>query len=162
MYVWRKPCVNIRLSTQVCLYCWQSIIRMKIRTCTVAIEKEIRRDIPSVEKNGSTSHIDISLHSSFINSSGMTKLGICKSWCAPISLKLTWSWSRAPKKTFYVRPIQDDVKGCAPLGWKRKVPGYLWRRKLFFGLWISYMKVLVILVRIRIYKNPILSCLNYW
>ena len=41
-------------------------------------------------------------HGSFNNSSGVAKLGFCKSWCATISLELLWSWSRATKKTFYV------------------------------------------------------------
>ena len=48
-------------------------------------------------------------HSSFINSSGMTKFGFNKSWCAPIPLKLPWSSSRASQNIFYVRPIQDDM-----------------------------------------------------
>ena len=37
-------------------------------------------------------------HCSFINSSGMTKLGFCKFRCAPISQKFLCSWSRAPRK----------------------------------------------------------------
>ena len=31
----------------------------------------------------------------------------------------------------------------------------------FWGLWIIFMAVLVIIVRFRIYKSPISSCLNY-
>ena len=41
-------------------------------------------------------------HSSFSNSSGMTNSGFWNSWCAPILRKLSWSCSRASKKTFYV------------------------------------------------------------
>ena len=42
------------------------------------------------------------MHSSFSYSSGMTDSGFWNSRCAPISLKLPWSCSRATKKTFYV------------------------------------------------------------
>ena len=37
-----------------------------------------------------------------------------------------------------------------------------WRRMFFGGLWNSFMEVLVILVRIRIFKSPNSSCLNYY
>ena len=41
----------------------------------------------------------------------------------------------------------------------------VWCKKYFFGgggLWNSSLEVLVILVRIRIFKSPIYSCLNYY
>ena len=45
------------------------------------------------------------IHSYFINSLGITSFGFCKSWCAPISLNLPWSCSRAPpqKKNNFLR-----------------------------------------------------------
>ena len=38
----------------------------------------------------------------------------------------------------------------------------VWRRKFFLGFWNSSMEVLMILVRIRIIKYLISSCLNYY
>ena len=32
---------------------------------------------------------------------------------------------QSPEKTFYVRPIQDDVKGFAPIGWICKRERYM-------------------------------------
>ena len=55
-------------------------------------------DQKNIEKKLWKSLHSAGTYSSFSNSSGMTKLGFCKSWCAPISLKLPWSWSRAPQK----------------------------------------------------------------
>ena len=57
---------------------------------------------------------------------------------------------QSPQKSFYVRQIQDDLsKGFAPIGW-------ICRRMTFFwgGIWNSSMEVLVLLVPIRIFKNP--------
>ena len=74
-------------------------------------------------------------HSYFIDSSGITKLGFCKSWCAPISLKLPWSWSRAPKNflrhkyagTFLFYRFNQSVK--SPTCHLESV----WRRTFFLG-----------------------------
>ena len=57
-----------------------------------------------------------------------------------------------PKKKIYVRLIQDDVQGFAPIGWICRREKYLviYDVEGFFLLWISSMEVLVILVRIRI------------
>ena len=80
-------------------------------------------------------------HSSYRNSSGMKNSGIWKSCCAPISLKLPWSCSRAPplKKTFYVRLIQDDVLGFAPIGWICKRERYV--GIYFLGLHESFSDI---------------------
>ena len=107
-------------------------------------------------------------HSSFSNSSGMKSLGFWKSWCAPISLKPLRSCSGAPppKKNFlrhkypcaflfyrFHRSVQSPTRHLESV----------WRRKFFFsGLWNSSMEVLVILVRIRIFKSSNSSCLNYY
>ena len=65
-----------------------------------------------------------------------------KSLYAPISLNLPRSCSRAPNKTFYVRPIQDDVYGFASIGWickrERRVGNYgiesfYWALEQFHG-----------------------------
>ena len=110
------------------------------------------------------SFVEPNTHSSFSNSSGMTKLGFFKSWCAPISLILPWSWSRAQKKTFYV--INTQVPFFYRFNQSVQSPTRhlesVWRRKFFRGLWISSMEILMILVRIRIYKSPISACLNYY
>ena len=67
----------------------------------------------------------------------------CKSWCAQISLKLPWSWSRAEKKTLHVRPIQDTCRALHRLVESVKRERYLgiYDVKSFFLLWISSMEV---------------------
>ena len=46
------------------------------------------------------------------HSSGMTKLGFCKSWCASMSLKLPWSLSRAPKNFYVINTQTALTKHC--------------------------------------------------
>ena len=103
----------------------------------------------------------------FSNSSGMMNSGYWKSWCAPISLKLPWSCSRAKQKTFYVINTQVPFSFTDPTNrWKALRPTrhleLFWRRQIFGGLWNSSMEVLVILVRIRTFKSSNSSCLNYY
>ena len=85
-------------------------------------------------------------HSSFINSSGMTKLGFCKSWSAPISLNVHGADPEPPKNTFYA------INTHVPFFFYRSVKNRwksptrhlesFWRWKFFLGLWISSMEVL--------------------
>ena len=102
-------------------------------------------------------HSAVWRHSSFINSSGITNLGFQKSWCAPISLKLPLSCSRAKTQTFYVInthlpfSFTDSTNRCTALHTRHL--DSVWRRK-FFLLWNSSIEVLVILIRIRIFKCP--------
>ena len=62
--------------------------------------------------------------------------------------------------------IQSPPKILRPLGRICKREKYLGIYDVDFfwggGLWMSSIEVLVILVRIRIYRSPISSCLNYY
>ena len=69
---------------------------------------------------------------------------------------------QSPQITFYVRPIQDDMQGFAPIGWICKRERYVGIYDSFLGLWNSFIEVLVVMVRIWIFKSPNSSCLNYY
>ena len=88
--------------------------------------------------------------------------GFWKSWCAPISLnfhgvvpepKKNFVRHKYPRTSLFYRFNQSVHSPTRHLE-------SFWRRKYYFGL--STMDVLVILVRIRIFKSPNSSCLNYY
>ena len=144
-YVGEYKCTVVVLCLLVWLWSFLTTLYIQERFTLIAIHERI------VFWSGTQ-------HSSFRNSSGMTKSGLWNSRCAPISLKLPWSCSRAPLKyprTFLViQPI-----GAKPIHVILNLSDV---ESFLGGLWNSSMEVLVIMVRIKIFKCPNTSCLNYY
>ena len=101
----------------------------------------------------------------FSISSAMKNSGFWKSWCAPISRKLLWSCSRAQTFSTSERFEMTCRALYAPICWICKRARYVGIYDINFFLGGGsgrIIEVYVILGRIRNFKCPNSSCLNFY